>query len=388
MNEILILGAGYAGLAATIGLVGRLKGRDDVHVTLINPQTRFTERLRLHQVASGQELVDLQIPDQLAGTGVDFIQGWVTGIDADAHTVRVDDTYAVSYDTLIFALGSVADTETVPGVDEFAYTLDSAADATLLAEQLDRLSAGPMVVAGGGLTGVESAAEVAEQHPGLDVTLLTREVPGSMMGDRAQARLRAGLDRLGVHVRTGVEIVKVMSDGVALDDGEVVPASAVLWTAGVRVSRLAAAADFDVDIRGRIVTDEALRSVSHPDVYAVGDAAAIRQGYGVIHGTCQSGIPTALHAAASIARQLKGKEPKKFRFGYIHQPVSLGRHDAVIQFTHPDDSPRRWYLAGRFAVAYKETVSSSPWTTYRLLKVVPALGAATWRRGGRSTLDL
>ena len=58
MNEILILGAGYTGMAATMGLAGRLKGRDDVHITLVNPQTRFTERLRLHQTASGQALAD------------------------------------------------------------------------------------------------------------------------------------------------------------------------------------------------------------------------------------------------------------------------------------------------------------------------------------------
>jgi NADH dehydrogenase FAD-containing subunit len=363
MNEILILGAGYTGMAATVGLVGRLKTRDDVHITLVNPQTRFTERLRLHQTASGQSLADLRIPDQLEGTGVDFVKGWVTGIDADAQSVRIDDAYALHYDTLIYALGSVADTETVSGVDEFAYTLNSAQDATLLAGHLDRLADGIVVVAGGGLTGVESAAEVAEQHPELDVVLLSRQVPGSMMGASARARLHAGLGRLGVRVHAGVEIVKVMSDGVALDDGEV------------------------VDDRGRIVTDESLRSVTHPNVYAIGDAAAIRQGYGVMHGTCQSGIPTALHAAASIVRELKGKQPKKFRFGYVHQPVSLGRHDGVIQFTHADDSPGRFYLAGRFAVAYKETVSSSPWTTYRLLKVLPALGAATWRRGVRSTRD-
>jgi len=266
-----------------------------------------------------------------------------------------------------------------------SHTPSTAQDATLLADHLNRLADGPVVVAGGGLTGVESAAEIAEQHPELDVVLLSRQVPGSMMGDKARARLHAGLERLGVRVRAGADIVKVMSDGVALADGEVVAAQAVLWTTGVRVSPIAAAAGFDVDDRGRIVTDGSLRSVSHPNVYAVGDAAAIRQGYGVVHGTCQSGIPTALHAATSIVRELKGKQPKQFRFGYIHQPVSLGRNDGVIQFTHSDDSPGRFYLAGRFAVAYKETVSSSPWTTYRLLKLLPALGAATWRRGGRST---
>ena len=54
MKEILILGAGYTGMGATMSLAGRLKGRDDVHITLVNPQTRFTERLRLHQTASGR----------------------------------------------------------------------------------------------------------------------------------------------------------------------------------------------------------------------------------------------------------------------------------------------------------------------------------------------
>jgi NADH:ubiquinone reductase (H+-translocating) len=381
VNEIVIIGGGYTGMAATIGLAGRLRGRDNVHITLVNPQTRFTERLRLHQTASGQQLADFRIPDLLDGTGVDFVQGWVTAIDADAQTVRIDDERTLRYDTLVYALGAVADTEAVPGADEFAYTLNSAQDAALLAEHLDRLDDGAVVVAGGGLTGIESAAEIAEQHPALDVVLLSRQEPGSMMGAKARARLNAGLARLGVQIRAGVDIVKVLPDGVALADGEVIRARAVLWTTGVRVSPLASAAGLQVDNRGRIITDDSLRSVSHPNVYAVGDAAAIRQAYGVMHGTCQSGIPTAVHAASSIVRELKGKQPKAFRFGYVHQPVSLGRHDGVIQFTHPDDSPARFYLAGRLAAAYKETVSSSPWPTYRLLKFIPAAGTTMWRRG-------
>jgi NADH dehydrogenase FAD-containing subunit len=382
MTEILILGAGYTGMGATMALAGRLRNRDDIHITLVNPQTRFTERLRLHQTASGQELANLEIPDRLAGTGVEFVAGWVTGVDADNRTVRIDDEYELAYDILVYALGSVADTESVPGVAEFAYTLNGAEDAAALAAELDRLGAATVVVAGGGLTGVESAAEIAEQNPDAEVVLLCRAEPGSMMGRKARARLQAGLARLGVRIRSGADIVKVMADGVALADGEVIGAQAVLWTAGVRVSPLASAAGLQVDESGRILTDEYLRSVSHPHVYAVGDAAAIQQSFGVIHGTCQSGIPTSMHAAASIARELNGKQPRPFRFGYVHQPVSLGRHDAVIQFTHADDSPGRFYLSGRLAAAYKETVSSSPWTTYRLIAAVPSIGSMTWRRGG------
>jgi NADH dehydrogenase FAD-containing subunit len=75
---------------------------------------------------TGQTLAEFQIPDRLAGTGVDFIQGWVTGIDAGTHTVRIDDAHTLRYDTLVFAIGSVADTAAAPGVDEFTYTLNSA----------------------------------------------------------------------------------------------------------------------------------------------------------------------------------------------------------------------------------------------------------------------
>ncbi|MFD0783990.1 FAD-dependent oxidoreductase, partial [Micromonospora azadirachtae] len=120
-------------------------------------------------------------------------------------------------------------------------------------------------------------------------------------------------------------------------------------------------------------------------VYAIGDAAAIQQGYGVIHGTCQSGMPTGVHAATSIVRELDGRQPHAFRFGYLHIPVSLGRRDAVVQFTRPDDSPKRLFLTGRAAVWYKETVSSAPWPSFRRLRIFPALGSFAWRRGGRYT---
>jgi NADH dehydrogenase FAD-containing subunit len=203
-----------------------------------------------------------------------------------------------------------------------------------------------------------------------------------MMGDKARAYLDRALERLGVRVRSGVEIIKVLPDAVELAGGELVQSDACLWTTGVRLSPLAADAGLNVDARGRIVVDAGLRSVSHPAVYAIGDAAAVSQGWGEIHGTCQSGMPTAAHAADSIGALLRGREPKPFWFGYIHQPVSLGRKDAVIQFTRPDDTPRRWVLTGKRAVAYKEFVRASPWKTYRLIKRFP--GALVWPHGGRA----
>ncbi|WP_030264835.1 NAD(P)/FAD-dependent oxidoreductase [Streptomyces sp. NRRL B-24484] len=384
-HEVLVLGAGYAGLAATIQLAARTRRRGNLRVTLVNPYDTFTERLRLHMTATGQETAAMSIPELLDGTGAGFVRGWVTAVDADAKTVRIDDDLVLRYDTLVYGLGSIADTASVPGADDHAHSLDGPEGAALLADRLARLGDGGTVVVGGsGLTGVEAAAEIAERHPELRVVLLGRQEPGANLHPRARAHLDAALARLGVRVRSGVEVVKVLPDGVELADGSGIPADVVLWTSGTRVPPLARAAGLTVDDRGRVVTDGALRSVSHPDVYAVGDAAAIRQGYGVMHGTCQGGMPTGVHAALSVLRVLAGKEPKPFRFGYYHTPVSLGRNDAVVQFTRPDDSPRRFVLTGRRAARYKEAVSAAPWPTFARMKKMPASGAF-WPHGGRHT---
>ncbi|MEU7975042.1 FAD-dependent oxidoreductase [Micromonospora sp. NPDC049089] len=382
-HRVLILGAGYAGMAAATQLAARTR-RADVRVTVVNAQERFSERLRLHMTATGQRLAELNIPHLLAGAGAQFVRGWVTAVDTDAKTVRVDGSRVLRYDTLVYALGSVTDTAAVPGVEEHAYTLDGPGGARTLADRLGRLGAGTVVVVGSGLTGVEAAAEIAERHPEAGVTLVGQQDPGAGMNPKARAYLRAALTRLGVEVITRAAVTRVRSDAVELAGAETVAADVVLWTGGTRVAPLAAAAGLTVDGRGRVVTDPVLRSVSHPEVYAIGDAAAIRQGYGMLHGTCQSGMPTGVHAAVSIARALRGRQPRPFRFGYYHTPVSLGRNDAVVQFTRPDDSPRRGCLTGRMAVWYKETVSASPWPTYRRMSRLPSSGAF-WPRGGRFT---
>ncbi len=380
----MVIGAGYTGMLAALGVARRGSGR--VHVTLINPSERFTERLRMHQIATGQQLGEYCILDLLTDTGIVFVQGWATGIDTAARTVTVSTAggqVAVDYHTLVYAIGSTTDTARVPGADAHAYTLNSPQSAQRMAEHLKAADRGTFLVCGGGLTGIEAAAEIAESYPNVKVTLLSRGEPGAMMGAKARAYLRASLDRLGVIVRAGVEVAKVLPDGVELAGGEFVPGYGTLWTTGVRVAPLAAEAGIATDETGRIVTDATLRSVSHPEIYAIGDAAAIRQAYGVIHGTCQSGLPTAAHIAENIARQLRGKELKPFRFGYIHQPVSLGRKDAVIQFTYADDTPRRWMLTGRAAVLYKETVSSSPIKTYGLAKRIAISARMLSTTGGR-----
>ncbi|MFE9582993.1 NAD(P)/FAD-dependent oxidoreductase [Nocardia sp. NPDC006044] len=360
-QRIVILGAGYTGLLTAARLARRTR-KLSARITLVNPSPRFTERLRMHQIAAGQELADHRIADILTGTGVEFVQGWATSIDPDAQQVIIDDAINLPYDELVYALGSSTDTTLVPGVADHAWTLDDPRAANRFAGHLNALAAqgGTVAVCGGGLTGIEAAAEIADGHPGLRVTLISTGEPGAMMGDKARAYLHRTLNRLGVTRETGRAVTKVLPDAVELADGTMILADLTLWTAGVRVSTLAARAGVETDSRGLIVVDETLSSISHPNIHAIGDAAAIRMPWGQIHGTCQSGLPTAAYTADTLARRLRGKPVRPFRFGYFHQPVSLGRRDGVIQFTKSDDTPARFYLTGRVAVAYKESVSASP----------------------------
>ncbi|MET7772771.1 FAD-dependent oxidoreductase [Nocardia sp. NPDC005366] len=386
--RLVVLGAGYTGMLAAIRLARRTRNRT-VRITLVDPSARFTERLRMHQIATGQELAEYRIADILDGTGIEFVQGRATAIDAIAGRVTVDGTATLRYDELIYALGSGTDSSAIPGAAEHAWTLNDPRSAHRFAERLTVAEArgGAVAVCGAGLTGIEAATEIAEQHPGLRVTLVSSAEPGSMMGEKARAYLNRALDRLGITRAIGQRITKVLPDAVELADGTLIPADLTLTTTGVRVPPLAEESGIATDQRGRVVVDATLRSVSHPNIHAIGDAAAVRQPWGEIHGTCQSGMPTAAYVADAIVRRLRGKKVAPFRFGYIHQPVGLGRKDAVIQFTKADDTPGRFYLTGKAAVLYKETVSSSPVPIFGLSRRFAAVPVQPYK-GGRATAHL
>ncbi|MEV6324785.1 FAD-dependent oxidoreductase [Nocardia sp. NPDC051787] len=203
-HQIVILGAGYTGMLAAVRLARRTR-KQAVRITLVNPSARFTERLRMHQIAAGQELADHRIPELLDGSGVVFHQAAATAIDTTARMVALDDGTALSYDNLIYALGSSTDTSLVPGVDEHAWTLNDPRLAHRFSLRLGEVSdrEGSVTVCGGGLTGIEAATEIAEAHPRLTVTLISATEPGWMMGEKARAHLNRAMGpaRGGAHGR-------------------------------------------------------------------------------------------------------------------------------------------------------------------------------------------
>lgn len=374
--HIVVLGAGYSGLAAA-----KLAARwTDAEVTLINADDRFVERVRLHQLATGQPVRDLPLEKLLKGTRVRLVVDRVTGIDAASRAVDLASApHPVRYDLMVYALGSQAGGASVPGVAEHAYGVASLAQAARLREQL--AASRTVAVVGGGLTGIETAAELAETSrpggrrsarrtgrsagpdagartpAGRTVRLVTDGTLGDALSRRGAEHIRRAFDRLGVEVHQNARVTAVDPEGVLLADGGRIAADTVVWTTGFRVPSLAGDAGFAVDEDGRMLVDGALRSVSHPEVCAVGDAAAALTADGqVLRMACATGMPVAQHAVRALAARLAGREPRPMRFRYLNQCVSLGRRDGLVQFSHADDTPREAVLTGRMAALYKEMI--------------------------------
>lgn len=379
-HRIVVLGAGYTGATAAGRIAGRLH-QGDAAVTLVNAESDFVERVRMHQLAVGQDLKSRPFSEMFAGTGVELRLATVTGIDVDRKTVSVvdaDGAAELEYDTLVYALGSGWNSQGVPGTAEHAQEIAGRPGALRLRERLDRLDPGqPVVVVGGGLTGLEAATEIAEARPDLDVALAARGVLGDWLSPKGRRHLRKVLDKLDVTVHEHTAVTGVEADSVATADGRTIPAAVTVWTTGFAVHPLTAATALEVTGTGQIVVDGTMRSVSHPDVYAVGDVAMVTgPGDKPLRMSCASGVPTAWQAADAIAARLTGGKLPSVSPRYFNQCISLGRREGLIQYVTADDRAVRVALTGRLAAGYKELVcKGAAWGVAN-----PTLGMPTRRR--------
>ncbi|MFB7100620.1 NAD(P)/FAD-dependent oxidoreductase [Streptomyces hydrogenans] len=379
-HRIVVLGAGYTGAVAAGRLAKRLH-RDDVTLTLVNPEADFVERVRLHQVAAGQDLAPRPFAQVFAGTGVELKLARVAAVDVDRKAVTVEGAAGreeLAYDSLVYALGSGWNHGGVPGVAEHAHEVSSRPGALRLRERLAALEAGrPVVVVGGGLTGLEAATEIAEARPDLDVALVARGAFGDWLSEKGRGHLWKVARRLGVTVHEHAAVAAVGADRVTTAAGDDIPADVTVWTTGFAVHPLAEATGLELAADGRIAVDATMRSVSHPDVYAVGDAAmALGPGDKPLRMSCASGVPMAWQAADALAARLTGAEVPRVGIRYAQQCVSLGRGEALIQFVTADDRAKEKALTGRFAARYKEFIcKAAAWGVAH-----PTLGLPTRRR--------
>lgn len=349
-TAVIVVGGGYAGVMAA----NRLRQRADVTVTLINPRASFVERIRLHQLAAGTDDAVVEYGEVLA-EDIRLVVDSVTRIDTAGRAVELASGGTVGYDYLVYAVGSGSADPRVPGAAEFAYPIATLEDAQRLQPVLDAASATAAVtVVGGGPTGIETAAELAEA--GRTVTLLCGGVLGPYLHARGRRSVARRLAGLGVTVveGPGALATAVTRDAVRLADGRELPSAVTIWTAGFGVPDLAARSGLSTDALGRLLTDETLTSVDDVRVFAAGDSAA-PSGLAP-RMSCQAATPMGARVADSVLSRIAGEQPQTLNSVFAGQCISLGRSAGIFQFAHKNDTALWFHLGGRPGAKLKEVV--------------------------------
>jgi NADH:ubiquinone reductase (H+-translocating) len=302
-SRVVIVGAGFAGYHAARAL--SLLSRDRTEITLINPMDYFLYLPLLPEVAAGvidARRVAVSLRETLPD--VRLILGEADRVDLDAQRVGWVDPEGHrgdrGYDRLVLAAGSVSKLLPIPGVNEHAHGFRDISEALYLRDQMtrqieladftddpaERAARTTFVVVGAGYTGTEVAAQgvlytdvLYARHPRLSdrprwllLDLADRVLPE--LDVRLSRTAQAVLQARGVDVRTGVSVREATSEGVQLTDGDFVPTRSLIWCVGVRPDPLVDELGLKTE-RGRLVVDEYLAVPGHPEVYAVGDAAAV-----------------------------------------------------------------------------------------------------------------
>jgi len=347
-HRVVILGAGFGGLRVA-RLLGKDAARRHLAVTLVSrsPSHLYTpsfyalagtssdtERHRiLERVAS------VPVRRSLAGLPVSFLVGEIVGIDDADKAVTLGDGRRVAYDTLVVALGSEPAHYGIPGLKERAITLKSLRDAETVSRRIATLLRGRVeplriVVGGGGATGVELSATLAEtvatRQAGARITLVEagpEVLPG--LDPRLGREARARLEEREVVVRTSQAITAVEAGAIGIGSKEGIAYDLLIWTGGVQAPALLSTLPYVLE-RGRLVTDAPLTCVplqgatTDRHVYALGDATVFHYGQGVAPWTAHMAARQADVVAGNIVRTVTGKPLMPFRLGMRTQLYPLG----------------------------------------------------------------
>jgi NADH dehydrogenase len=373
-TRVVVIGGGYAGTLAA----NHLRLRADVDITVVNPRPMFVERIRLHQFVAGTGSATVDY-GTLLGEGIRLVVDSAELIDTANRKVVLASGDVIDYDYLIYAVGSTGTpSAAVPGAAEFAYAIAEFEYAERLHRALDELHPNaPVVVVGAGLTGIETAAELAEQ--GRPVTLVCGGVLGPSLSAAGRRSVSKCLRRLGVDVLETAVVEAVAPGAVRLVDGTVLPSAVTVWTAGFGVPDLAARSGLSTDALGRLLTDETLTSIDDPRIVAAGDAAA--PSGQPLRMSCQAAGPLGVQAANTVLSRIAGTEPAVINQAFVGQCVSLGRKHATFQLAHFDDTPINLALGGRFAAWVKEAVCKR--TVWGIRREATKPGSNPWLKGGK-----
>ncbi|KAL2867406.1 NAD(P)/FAD-dependent oxidoreductase [Aspergillus lucknowensis] len=358
-QQIVVIGAGFSGVWSALSaqnLVNLAKKENEVEILVISPKPVLVMRPRLYE-ANASTLVH-PLESLFRNAGIRFVQGLAGSIDTTAHTVEVRPTNAgatpttIHYDRLILAAGSsVVRPDTIPGLREHAFDIDSLDAAVKLESHLESLASLPaspsrdtIVVCGAGFTGIEIAAELPKRithttNPRV-ILVSNADAVAPDFGARARPLIKQALTKLGVELKLGSAVTAVNEDSVTLSSGERIDTKTAIWTAGVKATPLTQQIPALRDALSRLHVDEFLRvsplspetSAAADDIFATGDAAYAladgRENYALM--SCQHAIPLGRVAGYNAAAELLGKPLIAYSQPAYNCCIDIGGWGAVL----------------------------------------------------------
>ena len=326
-KKIVIAGTGFAGMWAALSAARAvsLAGKErDVDVTVVSPSPSLVIRPRLYEAAIADMAPDLSALFQ--AVGVQHVAGRVEAIRSEARSVDVtgaDGCRTLPFDKFILATGSVLYRAAVPGLAEHAFDVDQlssakALDAHLatLADRPDSVARNTVVVVGGGLTGIETAAEMPERLRAIlggtapIRVLLIEQAPviAANLGPAARPVIEQALAACGVEIVTDTAITSIGANSITTATGGIIETDTVVWTTGTRATPLAAQIPGDHDRLGRVHADAYLRANRVKDVFVTGDTAFAASDAIGNHAlmSCQHALSLGRVAGHNAAAELVG----------------------------------------------------------------------------------
>jgi NADH dehydrogenase len=358
-HRVMIVGAGFGGLEAAFGLAGA-----PVTITLVDRRNHHLFQPLLYQVATAS-LATSEIAWPIRHLmrdrpDVTTLFATVSGVDAQARRVLLDDGDALPYDTLVLATGA---RHAYFGHDEwepFAPGLKTLEDATTLRRRIlvaferaeresdasRRTALLTFVIIGAGPTGVELAGTIAElaqdtlppDFRNIEThkarVVLIEAGPRVLAGfaDDLSAYAQASLVSVGVEVVLGQPVTECAADHVVYG-GKRLDTTTIIWAAGVRASPAAEWLDAEADRAGRLQVLPDLTVPGHPDIFAIGDTVMIEAWDGKpVPGIAPAAKQQGRYVAQAIKARLRGETPAPFRYSHAGSLAQIGKRKAVIDF--------------------------------------------------------
>lgn len=382
-QNIVVVGAGYAGVSATKFLAKKFKKDTDVTITLIDRHSYHTMMTELHEVAGGRvepEAIQYDLQRLFSRKkNVKLVTDTVTGIDKENKVVK---TLAGSYpfDQLILGMGGEPNDFGTPGVKENGFSLWSFDDAVKIRHHIEatvakaaiepdaevRKAMLTFVVCGSGFTGIEMVGELIDWKDRLakdakidpdEITLMVVEAMPTilnMLSRNDAAKAERYLEKKNVQLLLNSPIVEVAADHIKLKDGSEVPTHTLIWTAGVKAT--SDAADFGLEAaRGsRLVANEYMQAKGYEDknIYIIGDLVYYEETPNTpTPQIVQAAEQTGHTAAANIVADIKGGEKHAFKGNYQGFMVSIGAKWGVANLFD------KIHLSGFLAIIMKHIVN-------------------------------